>query len=123
MQKSKMAHLETWTKVGDQLHLFYTLHGPEKIPVDAFFLWNMIRDVLDPWHEAVRQPMGEAAAVNGGSLPSAQIMFSATDEEQEGDCAPPPEEGEGLQDTAAGSPREPPPPLCKPLKFIHHFLI
>ena len=22
-------NLETWTKVGDQLHLFYTLHGPE----------------------------------------------------------------------------------------------
>ena len=30
------------------LHLFYTLHGPEKVPVDAFALWNMIRNVLDP---------------------------------------------------------------------------
>ena len=36
------------------LHLFYTLHGPEKIPVDAFALWNMIRNVLNPHHEAVR---------------------------------------------------------------------
>ena len=36
------------------LHLFYTLHGPEKVPVDAFALWNMIRNVLDPRHEAVR---------------------------------------------------------------------
>ena len=29
------------------LSLFYTLHGPEKVPVDAFALWNMIRNVLD----------------------------------------------------------------------------
>ena len=61
------------------LHFFYTLHGPEKVPVDAFALWSMIRDVLDPQHEAVRQPMEEATAVDGGSLPSAQIMFSAID--------------------------------------------
>ena len=47
-------NLETWNKVGDQLHLFYTLHGPEKVPVDAFALWNMIRNVLDLCHEAVR---------------------------------------------------------------------
>ena len=25
-------NLETWNKVGDQLQLFYTLHGPEKVP-------------------------------------------------------------------------------------------
>ena len=62
------------------LHLFYTLHGPEKIPVDAFALWNMIKNVLDPCHEAVRQPMGEAMAVDGMSLPFVQIMFSAIDE-------------------------------------------
>ena len=36
------------------LRLFYTLHGPEKVPVDAFALWNMIRNVLNPHHEAVR---------------------------------------------------------------------
>ena len=67
--------------------------------------------------------MGEAIAVDGsGSPPSAQI-FSAIDEEKEGDCALPPEEGEGLQDAAAGRPGEPPPPLHKPLKFIQQFLI
>ena len=49
--------------------------------------------------------------------------FSAIDEEKEGDCALPPEEGEGLQDAAAGRPGEPPPPLHKPLKFIQQFLI
>ena len=61
----------------------------------------MIRNVLDPRHEAVRQPMGEAIVVGGGSPPSAQIMFSAIDKEKEGDCALPPEEGEGLQNAAA----------------------
>ena len=46
----------------------------------------------------------------GGSPLSAQIIFSAIDKEKEGDCALPPEEGEGLQDAAAGHPGEPPPP-------------
>ena len=36
------------------LRLFYTLHEPEKVPIDAFALWNMIRNVLEPRHEAVR---------------------------------------------------------------------
>ena len=62
--------------------------------------------------------MGEAIAVDGGgSPPSAQIMFSAIDKEKEGDCALPPEEGESLQDAAAGRPGEPPPTLHKPLKI------
>ena len=62
--------------------------------------------------------MGEAIAVDGsGSPPSAQIIFSAIDEEKEGDCALPPEELEGLQDAAAGRPGEPPLPLHKPLKI------
>ena len=47
--------------------------------------------------------MGEAIVVDGGSPLSAQIIFSTTDEEKEGDCALPPEEGEGLQDAAAGA--------------------
>ena len=110
-------NLETWIKVGDQLHLCYTLHGPEKVPIDAFDLWNMIRNILDPQHEDVRQPMGKATAVDGGYPPSAQIMFSATDKKKEGDCALPLEEGEDLQDAAARCPSEAPPPLLKPLKI------
>ena len=62
--------------------------------------------------------MGEAIAVDGSrSPPSTQIIFSAIDEEKEGYCALPPEEGEGLQDAAEGHPGEPPPPLHKPLKI------
>ena len=114
-------NLETWSKVGDHLHLFYTLHGPENVPVDAFALWNMIRDVLDPRHEAVRQPMGEATEVDGGSPPSVQIMLSVTDKKKKkkkvGDCALPPEEREDLKDAVAGHPSKAPPPLRKPLKM------
>ena len=54
---------ESIGKLSKFLHLFYTLHGPENIPIDAFALWNMIRNVLDPCHEAVRPCMGEAIAV------------------------------------------------------------
>ena len=57
----------------------------------------------------------------GGSPPSTQIIFSAIDEQKEGDCALPPEEGEGLQDTAARCPGESPPPLCKPLNIYPPF--
>ncbi|KAI4561740.1 hypothetical protein MJG53_016794, partial [Ovis ammon polii x Ovis aries] len=45
------------------------------------------------------------------------IMFPPTDEEKDGACARPPEEGGGLQDAAAGDPSEPLPPLRKPLKI------
>ena len=63
--------------------------------------------------------MGEAIAVGGGgSPPSAQIMFSAIEEVKEGDCALPPEEGEGLQDAAAGHPGEPPPPSTQTFKNL-----
>lgn len=58
---------KTTGRLSKFLCLFYTLHRPENIPLDAFALWNMIRNVLDPCHEAVRQPMWEAIAVGGGS--------------------------------------------------------
>ena len=43
--------LETWKKVGNQLQTYYSLHGPNRVPVDAFSLWTLIRDCLDPEHE------------------------------------------------------------------------
>ena len=30
---------------------YYSLHGPNRVPVDAFSLWTLIRDCLDPEHE------------------------------------------------------------------------
>ena len=90
------------------------MHGPEKVPVDTSALWNMIRDVLDPRHEAVRKPMGEATEVDGGSLPSAQITFSATDEKKEGDCALPQRRGRTCRTLQPGA-------LARPLLLYANF--
>ena len=64
--------------------------------------------------------MGEAIEVDGGESPfTAQIIFSAIEEKKkEGESGLPLEEGEGLQDAAAESPDELPPPLRKPLKNL-----
>ena len=43
--------LETWKTVGKQLQTYYSLHGPNRVPVDAFSLWTLIRDCLDHEHE------------------------------------------------------------------------
>ncbi|XP_008562675.1 PREDICTED: uncharacterized protein LOC103583026 [Galeopterus variegatus] len=44
--------LKTWKKVGDDMHIFYRQFGDEKIPRDAFALWNLFRDCFDSRHEA-----------------------------------------------------------------------
>ena len=63
--------------------------------------------------------MGEAIEVDGGESPfTAQIIFSAIEKKKEGESGLPPKEGEGLQDAAAESPGELPPPLRKPLKNL-----
>ena len=33
------------------MQTYYSLHGPNRVPVDAFSLWTLIRDCLDPEHE------------------------------------------------------------------------
>nr|QTE34357.1 gag protein [Enzootic nasal tumour virus of goats]QTE34359.1 gag protein [Enzootic nasal tumour virus of goats] len=40
-------NLETWKKVGEQIRTHYTLHGPERVPVETFSFWTLIRDCLD----------------------------------------------------------------------------
>ena len=43
--------LEIWKKIGKQIQTYYTLHGPNKVPVETFSLWTLIRDCLDFEHE------------------------------------------------------------------------
>ena len=50
VSKKGTVNLDTSVKLAKQLKTYYTLHGL----VNAFALWNMIRNVLDPRHEAVR---------------------------------------------------------------------
>ncbi|MGT9565353.1 hypothetical protein [Enterococcus faecalis] len=33
------------------MQTYYSLHGPNRVPVDAFSLWTLRRDYLDPEHE------------------------------------------------------------------------
>lgn len=44
--------LATWVKVGQQLHNKSTAEGPQTMPVYTFAMWSLIRDALDPQHEA-----------------------------------------------------------------------
>ena len=45
--------LEIWKKIGKQIQTYYTLHGPNKVHVETFSLWTLIRDCLDFEHEGV----------------------------------------------------------------------
>ena len=49
VSKKGTVNLNTWVKLEKQLKTYYTLHGL----VNAFALWNMVRNVLDPCHQAV----------------------------------------------------------------------
>lgn len=41
-------------KVSKKLTTYYSLHGPENLPVDSFTLWNIFRDALDPQQNATK---------------------------------------------------------------------
>ena len=47
--------------------MFFTLLGPEKVPVDAFALWNVIRNVLDPGTKSILR--GENPKAGGITSP------------------------------------------------------
>ena len=36
------------------MQTYYSLHGPNRAPVDAFSLWTLKRDCLDPEHEGYK---------------------------------------------------------------------
>ena len=45
-------NLDTWERVGKQLKTYHAKHDSEKVSPDAFSLWNIIRDTLDPAPES-----------------------------------------------------------------------
>ena len=79
-------NVDTWEKVGQQLKTYYTLHGPEKVPVDTFSLWNLVRDALDPVHEGSR--LDVKATGSYGTIPvgpkAVMAMKAQEDSDQEG---------------------------------------
>jgi hypothetical protein len=40
--------------VGEGIKRYYIIHSPEKNPIDAFSLWTLLRDTLDPRHESIK---------------------------------------------------------------------
>ncbi|XP_069903029.1 endogenous retrovirus group K member 25 Env polyprotein-like [Globicephala melas] len=49
-------NIETWQKVGQTLQVYYSHFGPEKVPVDTFTLWNLIRESIAPLPEGQKNP-------------------------------------------------------------------
>ncbi|XP_048797887.1 endogenous retrovirus group K member 5 Gag polyprotein-like [Lagopus muta] len=39
-------NIETWNKVGERLQGYHAVHGPEKVPIDTFTLWTLIKECL-----------------------------------------------------------------------------
>ncbi|XP_010155635.1 PREDICTED: LOW QUALITY PROTEIN: endogenous retrovirus group K member 5 Gag polyprotein-like [Eurypyga helias] len=66
-------NLETWNRVGERIQSFYTVHGPEKVPIDAFPLWSLIKECLrgdtgdEKWSRETRRPLSRSRSF--GHLP------------------------------------------------------
>ncbi|XP_061862620.1 endogenous retrovirus group K member 5 Gag polyprotein-like [Colius striatus] len=67
-------NLETWNKVGENIKSYYAANGPDKIPIDAFPLWTLIKECLqgdteyDKWQ---RQTRPRSRSADSGLKPSA----------------------------------------------------
>ncbi|XP_030897680.1 endogenous retrovirus group K member 5 Gag polyprotein-like [Leptonychotes weddellii] len=46
--KDGSLNIRIWNKIGEEMQLYYSNHGPENVPVEAFSLWTLLRDMLDP---------------------------------------------------------------------------
>ena len=44
--------VKIWKKLGDAMHVHHSLCGNERVPANAFVLWNLFRECLDPRHES-----------------------------------------------------------------------
>lgn len=44
--KNGTINIETWNKVGDKIQGYYAVHGPEKVSIDAFTLWTLVKECL-----------------------------------------------------------------------------
>ena len=92
-------NIETWQKVGQTLQVYYNHFGPEKVPVDTFTLWNLIRESLAPLPEGQKNPykyppdvsettpllspksFAEEAEVVGAAMKDCNIYDSDSEEE------------------------------------------
>ena len=99
-------NLEIWKKIGKQIQTYYTLHGPNKVPVETFSLWTLIRDCLDFEHEEgsklkhMLSPEDPIYATPEGKEPTTFELESAKPlKENEGTLTP--KDEESLEEQAA----------------------
>lgn len=93
---------ETWGKVGKRIMDYYTAHGPEKVPIDAYNLWSLIKDCLD--HQPEEKKLWDR--VIQPSAPEAPPFVAAGAEWNNKDGKLSPEEQTELDEEAAAYPQD-----------------
>lgn len=87
-------NIETWNKVGERLQGYYAVHGPEKVPIDTFTLWTLIKECLrgdtgdEKWQRITRStdkiyptlPRSKSLDHIPSSMPSAPPSFKSAGE-------------------------------------------
>ncbi|XP_061872652.1 endogenous retrovirus group K member 10 Gag polyprotein-like [Colius striatus] len=73
-------NLETWNRVGENIKGYYAANGPDKIPIDDFPLWTLIKECLqgdteyDKWQ---RQTHPRSRSADSGLKPSASTASTS----------------------------------------------
>ena len=91
-------NLDVWEKVGKQLKTYHAEHGSEKVPNDAFSLWNIIRDVLDPAPDSEKVHLKSDSEENAVAKPAPESKRVTFKEENEVKTVVKPEENEKNED-------------------------
>ena len=91
-------NLDVWEKVGKQLKTYHAKHGSEKVPNDAFSLWNIIRDVLDPAPDSEKVHLKGDSEENAVAKPASESKRVTFKEETEDETVVKPEENEKNED-------------------------
>ncbi|XP_010844279.1 PREDICTED: endogenous retrovirus group K member 8 Gag polyprotein-like [Bison bison bison] len=91
-------NLDVWEKVGKQLKTYHAEHGSEKVPNDAFSLWNIIRDVLDPVPDSEKVHLKRDSEENAVVKPTPESKKVTFKEENEVEIVVKPVENEKNED-------------------------
>ena len=91
-------NLDVWEKVGKQLKTYHAEHGSEKVPNDAFSLWNIIRDVLDPAPDSEKVHLKSDSEENAVAKPAPESKRVTFKEENDVETVVKPEENEKNED-------------------------
>ena len=91
-------NLDVWEKVGKQLKTYHAEHGSENVPNDAFSLWNIIKDVLDPAPDSEKVHLKGDSEENAVAKPAPESKKVTFKEENEVETVVKPQENEKNED-------------------------